>query len=280
MENFVPRENLPQKGIKIIDRKKFKTIKTGWKKRKYFLCECPYCGKKSWVEDYALTVQKTTLCKEHGWIQTLIDWASEGEFDHIQDAIFHYDKQGCLIRPGFKYPIKRVVAILIECPNCHKTKYSPVRDIRQGRKKGTRCPGCATGYRTNQIMHKKYSSGTGGISYNNGYICINKSKLKYLYTPEQVDLILKYLKPKIGGGMYLLEHRIVALLTFGPDAIKEGMVIRHIDGNKKNNSPENLTYGTPKENTNDHFSALRDMKMWRGMALILMDIIIKQKISL
>jgi hypothetical protein len=46
-------------------------------------------------------------------------------------------------------------------------------------------------------------------------------------------------------------HAQVALAFLGPRP--EGQVIRHLDGIRTNNTPENLRYGTPAENTADMF---------------------------
>lgn len=43
--------------------------------------------------------------------------------------------------------------------------------------------------------------------------------------------------------------RLVALAWHGVPA--EGMVVRHLDGTKDNDSPSNLAWGTPKENSMD-----------------------------
>lgn len=44
-------------------------------------------------------------------------------------------------------------------------------------------------------------------------------------------------------------HRLVAEAFLGQRL--EGQIIRHIDGNRYNNKAENLSYGTPEENTLD-----------------------------
>ena len=44
-------------------------------------------------------------------------------------------------------------------------------------------------------------------------------------------------------------HRLVALAFLGPPP--DGMQIRHLDGDKANNSVANLTYGTASENMRD-----------------------------
>jgi len=44
-------------------------------------------------------------------------------------------------------------------------------------------------------------------------------------------------------------HQFVAKVFIGPRP--DGMVIRHLDGNRHNNSVSNLTYGTPQQNYTD-----------------------------
>lgn len=47
-------------------------------------------------------------------------------------------------------------------------------------------------------------------------------------------------------------HRLV-LTTFNPVARMDGLHARHLDGNKLNNSLENLAWGTPADNIADQF---------------------------
>jgi len=44
-------------------------------------------------------------------------------------------------------------------------------------------------------------------------------------------------------------HQVVAKVFIGPRP--DGMVIRHLDGNRHNNAVSNLTYGTPQQNHED-----------------------------
>jgi len=52
-------------------------------------------------------------------------------------------------------------------------------------------------------------------------------------------------------GKTLKVHKAVALAFIGDRP--EGMVIRHLDGNPKNNTIGNLSYGTPSENVMDGY---------------------------
>jgi hypothetical protein len=56
-----------------------------------------------------------------------------------------------------------------------------------------------------------------------------------------------YLVTKLGGDKRQLGiHRLVAWAFIGPQI--NGIVVNHIDGNKQNNTPENLEYVTNTEN--------------------------------
>jgi hypothetical protein len=59
----------------------------------------------------------------------------------------------------------------------------------------------------------------------------------------------------------VLEHRLVALKKYG--ALPKGTVIRHINGIKTDNRPENLVKGTTQENTMDHNTARLMAMYWR-----------------
>lgn len=49
--------------------------------------------------------------------------------------------------------------------------------------------------------------------------------------------------------VHITVHRLVAMAFHGMP--EPGQVVRHIDGNKRNNTPENLAWGTPRENYDD-----------------------------
>lgn len=46
-------------------------------------------------------------------------------------------------------------------------------------------------------------------------------------------------------------HRMVAYQKYGPIIFDSGMEVRHLDGNEKNNLPDNISYGTAVENAAD-----------------------------
>ena len=48
------------------------------------------------------------------------------------------------------------------------------------------------------------------------------------------------------------EHRLIAAKKYGKEVI--GKLVRHLNGEKADNRPENLVLGSHKENTMDHVS--------------------------
>jgi hypothetical protein len=58
------------------------------------------------------------------------------------------------------------------------------------------------------------------------------------------------------------EHRLVAVKKFG--RIPRGSYVRHLNGAKTDNRPENLVLGTTKENVRDHETARRVAMFWRN----------------
>jgi hypothetical protein len=49
----------------------------------------------------------------------------------------------------------------------------------------------------------------------------------------------------------IFAHRLQAYKKFGEDMFKDGIVVRHLDGNSVNNSWDNITIGTHSENMLD-----------------------------
>ncbi len=92
----------------------------------------------------------------------------------------------------------------------------------------------------------------------NGYVIIPKSVLN----DEQRQVADKF-NLWIGRktSRYVLEHRLVAAVKYQQPL--KGFVVRHINGIRHDNRPENLVLGTHQENVNDHVTARLDAIRYR-----------------
>lgn len=88
----------------------------------------------------------------------------------------------------------------------------------------------------------------------NGYIMAIKKKTNHIWFPTIVKNNVGYSLVGVGKNLSLL-HRIVAK-AFIPNPDNKPC-IDHIDGNKDNNSIENLRWVTAKENNNNPVSLIR-----------------------
>lgn len=79
---------------------------------------------------------------------------------------------------------------------------------------------------------------------------------------------------KIGHpNMYIAEHRVIAFRKFGPVVFEKGILVRHKNGVKNDNDPDNLLIGTNQDNVNDHVTSRREAALWRWVALMLFAVI-------
>lgn len=71
-----------------------------------------------------------------------------------------------------------------------------------------------------------------------------------------------------GGGNAILQHRYVMTMHLGrPLDPKE--LVRHLNGDKKDNRLENLAIGDYRENRQDHLTAEANAREWRDIAMML-----------
>lgn len=96
-----------------------------------------------------------------------------------------------------------------------------------------------------------------GRSISGGYVTLSRLGM----TDEDIDLADKHglWRP---SSPVILEHRLVALKKFG--RLPKGSVVRHLNGNKIDNRPENLVLGTHAENAMDHKTAIVQAMYWHN----------------
>lgn len=157
------------------------------------------------------------------------------------------------------------------CSVCNRGKYIPQTLAR--RRKSSYCIDCK-----NKHTNCGRPKGKGWF-ITGGYKVIDAER----FYPEQKEYIKKHLTPHNGKSMknkrqcWYKEHRVVALLHFGPELVGPRVPVRHLDGDKLNNDLSNLMPGTTKDNRMDHRDALIEASKWRLMALTLLRIIINAR---
>lgn len=98
---------------------------------------------------------------------------------------------------------------------------------------------------------------TGRWKDGRGYIVLSPSAM----TSEEVALADKYNLWKGKKRTCVAEHRLMAVKKYG--GIPKGYCVRHLNGDKTDNSFSNLVLGTPKENCMDNESARKYAMFWR-----------------
>lgn len=83
---------------------------------------------------------------------------------------------------------------------------------------------------------------------NKGDLYHNNHKLKGCVDCRGYKTTTIRIKEKVHRLYY---HRFKAYLLYNNDIYKKGIVVRHLDGNKLNNSDENITLGSQKDNMMD-----------------------------
>jgi hypothetical protein len=97
----------------------------------------------------------------------------------------------------------------------------------------------------------------GRYSDGRGYISLSRRGM----TDEEIGLAEKHSLFRGFKKGFVREHHLVAVKKYG--ALPPGMVVRHINGIKHDNRPENLILGTTQENTMDHDTARLQAMIWR-----------------
>lgn len=99
---------------------------------------------------------------------------------------------------------------------------------------------------------------------SNGYVEVSIARM----SPDEIALADEHnlwVGRDRGRRARAKEHQLVAAKKYG--RLPEGMLVRHLNGDKTDNRPENLVIGTSKDNSMDHHTAVRQMMYWRERAL-------------
>lgn len=218
------------------------------------LTECPLCHKRKYIRVIFLLSghTKTTRCRKCYLKRGNVNPLDKSEVTS-KEFILYFDKQKFFRE---KSNGKQMLRILAECPDCHKQRWIRVNSIRNGKTRTSICNICSR-----KRQDRPFSR--NGIQIANGYRMIHLKKL----CEFDRDLVVKS-GMKLHRG-YVYEHRLNALKKFGDSVLMPKIVVRHIDGNKMNNHPDNLILGDQSDNSRDHVTAIKEMKMWRSIALIL-----------
>ena len=104
----------------------------------------------------------------------------------------------------------------------------------------------------------KPANGHTGKTINaGGYVVLTKMGM----TEDDIRLAETHDLFRGSRKLNVAEHRLVALKKYG--SLPVGSVVRHINGIKTDNRPENLVLGTTQENTMDHNRARIMAMFWR-----------------
>jgi len=208
---------------------------------------CPYCGFGRYIHKSVFSNsvrERKTYCSEHRHLPRT-KYCFIGEFDdHKKMIIVNYRRQGMYL---YEIGKKRLHCILSYCPHCGEERWKNVQSLRHDL--NTKCMSCSKKYQE----HPKKNN---GIMITNGYREIHKDNL----TPELRELAKKHLKIHRN---YYYEHRLIALQKYGTKAIQPGIVVRHRDGDKLNNDPDNLRLGTQGDNVRDHMTDRKELQLLR-----------------
>lgn len=114
---------------------------------------------------------------------------------------------------------------------------------------------------------------TGRYLSSDGYVLLTRKAM----TDAEIALADHHDLFRGARHSFLREHHLVAVKKYG--GLPAGFVVRHINGDKADNRPENLVLGTTQENTMDHNSARLSAMVWRERFERLRDTVSSRDVS-
>lgn len=96
---------------------------------------------------------------------------------------------------------------------------------------------------------------------SNGYVVLTRRGMSH----DDVGLAERFNLFRGKKRSFVREHHLVAVKKYGSPL--DGLVVRHTNGVKDDNRPENILIGTTQENTMDHDSARRQAMYWHCRCL-------------
>lgn len=117
------------------------------------------------------------------------------------------------------------------------------------------------------VPWKPQKERVGKHTISSGYVLISKGTLtqEERELADRHDIWVGTSRATGDGQRGVKEHHLVAVKKYG--ALPDGFLVRHVNGDKTDNRPENLVLGTHKDNAMDHRTAVIEMMVWRERAL-------------
>lgn len=88
-------------------------------------------------------------------------------------------------------------------------------------------------------------------AYNKGYRVVNGKLISHTGKAMKTSNLRGYAGVKIRKEYDVRVHKLAAYQKYGEAMFEEGIVVRHLDGNKQNNKEENIAIGSCKDNALD-----------------------------
>ncbi len=96
----------------------------------------------------------------------------------------------------------------------------------------------------------------GYYVHNNGNVFSSRKQISLRKAQERYHFTIRY----YGQRTTIAVHKFVGYLKYGDEIFKDGIVVRHLDGNSLNNSWENIGIGTHSDNMMDIPKTIRIKK--------------------